>query len=333
LIKKKLIVHKMQYIAHIRHASATSTPQSLPARKTGRPIMQHDDITRAIGARVRDGRARLAMSRKSLAATAGVSERYLHQLETGTANASVGILVRVAEALQLDFAVLVTGGEGPAPEKKGASGSITLDHAPLALFLAGLSATEQMAAAPVMERFIGERRRQSRGIALLGLRGAGKSTIGQALAARRGWPFLSVTREIEARAGMGVDDLFNLGGAEAYRGLENEVVAELARRGDRVVLETAGGIAGNGVALETILVSFKTVWLKASPEEHLNRVAGQGDTRPTRGNPKAIEHLRSLLAQREPGYARAELILDTTGKSLEACVAELVAITGAVPER
>ena len=296
--------------------------------------MQQDVIARDIGTRVRHGRTSLGMSRKSLAARADVSERYLHQLETGMANPSVGILIRVAEALHLDFAFLVTGGAPPELERKGSSGTVTVDHAPLAVLLSGLSGVEQLALAPVLRRFINARRRRSKGIALLGLRGAGKSTIGQAFAARHGLPFLSITREIESRAGMPLDDLFNLGGAEAYRGLENEVVAELARRHDAIVLETAGGIAGNSAALDVILASFKTVWLKAAPEEHLARVAGQGDTRPMRGAPKALEHLKSLLAQREPEYARAGLVLDTTGKTVAACVVELEQITGAlVPGR
>jgi XRE family transcriptional regulator, aerobic/anaerobic benzoate catabolism transcriptional regulator len=292
--------------------------------------MQQDDIASAIGGRVRDARARLGLSRKSLASSAGVSERYLHQLETGTANASVGILVRVAQALHLDFAFLVTGkqdevtaGNQSKLETKSKNGT---KPASLAALMAGLSVTEQWAVVPVVERFIGERRRRSRGIALLGLRGAGKSTLGRLMSQHFNLPFLSITQEIETRAGMGINDLFNLGGAEAYRALENDVAADLSRRTDRIILETAGGITGNSDALETVLSSFKTVWLKATPEEHLSRVANQGDMRPMQGNARALEHLKTLLAQREAEYARAEFTIDTSGKTPQDCVIELEAI-------
>ena len=295
--------------------------------------MQLDAIASAIGGRVRDARARLGLSRKNLASSAGVSERYLHQLEAGTANASVGILVRVADALNLDFAFLVTGTEvgvtGGEPSKleiKSARGTSEIAPTPLAILIAGLSASEQRAVLPVVERFVGERRRHSRGIALLGLRGAGKSTLGRLMSQQFNLPFLSITQEIETRAGMGINDLFNLGGAEAYRALENDVAADLSRRTDRIILETAGGITGNSGALETVLTSFKTVWLKATPEEHLSRVVGQGDMRPMQGNARALEHLKALLTQREADYARAEFTIDTSGKTPQECISELETI-------
>ncbi|HRD75187.1 MAG TPA: shikimate kinase [Hyphomicrobiaceae bacterium] len=281
-------------------------------------------ITRRIGTRVRAGRARIGMTRKQLAAAAEVSERYLNELENGDANASVAILAKVADALGLDLVSLLSADD--------ASPGVAAQPAfePLASLMAGMSLAEQQAALPVLDTFITDRRRRLRGIALLGLRGAGKSTIGRLFAARHGLGFISVTREIEARAGMSLAELFNLGGPDAYRSLENEVIAELTRRPDRLVLETAGGIVGNNQALDMILGAFKTVWLKATPEEHLARVSGQGDTRPMRGHPKALEHLRALLAAREPDYARAESVIDTSGRTVEDCVADLERIAGGV---
>jgi XRE family aerobic/anaerobic benzoate catabolism transcriptional regulator len=251
-----------------------------------------------------------------LAETAGVSERYLNELENGNANASIGILVRVAGALETGLVDLI------APTSSGTAAARSV-AGPLGELVAGMSPREQAGARPILEHYLAERRKALKGVALLGLRGAGKTTIGGLFAKRHQMPFISITREIEVHAGMSLADLFNLGGAEAYRALENEVVGEIARRKDPVVLETAGGIVGNAEALDVILASFKTVWLRAAPEEHLARVAGQGDTRPMRGNPKAIEHLKSLLAQREGEYARAECVLDTSGKTAEACVEEL----------
>ena len=278
--------------------------------------MQHDAIARSIGARVRAGRARLGLTRKQLASQADVSDRYLNELENGEANASIGILVKVAQALGQSFDDLVC-------DEASAVGS---PASQLQALLRSMTPTEQAGAFPIMQAWLAAHRRSARGIALVGLRGAGKTTLGSLLAERHGLAFVSVTREIELRAGMSLADLFNLGGADAYRALENEVVTQLAGGDRSVVLETAGGIVGNAPALDTILAAFKTVWLKASPEEHLARVASQGDTRPMHGNPKALEHLKALLAAREPEYARAECVLDTSGRTIDACLAELEAI-------
>lgn len=282
--------------------------------------MQPNDIARSIGVKVRARRKQIGLTRKQLAISADVSERYLHELENGEANASVGILAKVAIALGQDFASLVAS--LVAPTDAGFC-SARPNHAGLSALIASMSLAEQSGALPIIERYLNERCRASRGIALLGLRGAGKSTLGRRFAEQHGMPYISVTREIEARAGMSLADLFNLGGPDAYRALENDVIVDLTKRDDHIVLETAGGIVGNGEALDMVLASFKTVWLKATPGEHLARVAGQGDTRPMRGNPKALDHLKALLAQREPDYARADVVIDTSGRTSEACLADL----------
>lgn len=297
--------------------------------------MHQQHITRSIGERVRAGRARIGLTRKQLAAAADVSERYLNELENGEANASVGILLKVADALQQDLVDLIdarreAGAVTPAAQLIAAPVPM---HPPLHDLLKTMSLQEQAGAHDVLLRWIEERRRASKGIALIGLRGAGKTTLGRLLAERHGLPFVSITREIETRAGMSLADLFNLGGPDAYRALENDVVADLLRRDEAVVLETAGGIVGNSEALDVILGAFKTIWLKTSPEEHLARVAGQGDTRPMRDNPKALEHLRALLGQREPEYARAEHVIDTSGRTTEACLTDLEAIALPVLKR
>ena len=288
--------------------------------------MNQDDISRTIGVKARAARAEAGITRKQLAETANVSERYLNQLENGDANVSVGVLSRVAVALSVDLASLLTSARGAQPG--GPSDNAT--HAPLAALVGRMSLREQEGAIAILERYLVDRRRSLKGVALLGLRGAGKSTIGGLFAARHGLPFLSVTREIETRAGMSLNDLFNLGGPDAYRALENDVVKDLANRNDRIVLETAGGIVSNRPALDVILESFKTIWLKASPEEHLLRVVSQGDMRPMHGTPKALEHLKTLLATREQEYARADCALDTSGRSPRACVDDLDDIAGAV---
>lgn len=289
-------------------------------------MTKQDAITQAIGTRVRAARAAIGISRKRLAEKAAVSERYLNELENGDANVSVGILGRVAGALGIDIVSLIAQ---PAAAAGGTGPPQGLDTG-LAEVIARMSLREQRAAASYLERFLADRRRSLKGLALLGLRGAGKTTIGAMLADRHGLPFLSVTREIENRAGMSLNDLFNLGGPEAYRTLENDVVRDLSGRNDRIVLETAGGIVSNGQALDVILGAFKTVWLKASPSEHLERVIRQGDMRPMQATPKALEHLKNLLASREQEYARADCVLDTTGRTPESCVDELELVAGAV---
>ena len=292
-------------------------------------VIKHDDVTRSIGTKVRAARAEAGITRRLLAEKADVSERYLNQLENGNANVSVGILGRVAVALNVDLVSLLPGGSmAPGKEPGGHAGFAM--HAPLADLVGRMSLREQEGAVAILQHYLHDRRRSLRGIALLGLRGAGKSTIGGLFADRHGLPFLSVTREVEARAGMSLNDLFNLGGPDAYRAIENDVVKELSGRNDRIVLETAGGIVSNGPALDVILASFKTVWLKTSPEEHLSRVIKQGDMRPMYGTPRALDHLKTLLASREPEYARADCVLDTTGRMPDTCVDELEQIAAAV---
>lgn len=296
--------------------------------------MNQDALTRTIGERVRAARAGADMTRKQLSEKANVSERYLNELENGDANVSVGILGRVAAALSIDLVSLLPSPRGSTAPGSQAGGSPGFAmHGALADLIGGMSLREQESAVPFLERYLEDRRKSLKGVALLGLRGAGKTTIGGLFAARHGLPFLSVTREIETRAGMSLNDLFNLGGPDAYRTLENEVVTDLSGRNDRIVIETAGGIVSNGSALDVILGSFKTVWLKASPEEHLSRVVKQGDMRPMHGMPKALEHLKTLLARREQEYARADCALDTTGRTPDACVDELEMIAGGAVAR
>jgi XRE family transcriptional regulator, aerobic/anaerobic benzoate catabolism transcriptional regulator len=289
-------------------------------------VARENNIAKAIGTSVQAARLQVGLSRKRLADKAEVSERYLNQLEHGEANVSIGILARVADALAVDLVSLF-----PSVRSSAADGlTANAMDGGFAELVGGMSLSEQQGAIELLQSYLKDRRCSLRGIALLGLRGAGKSTIGGLFAERHGLPFLSVTREIEARAGMSLSDLFNLGGPDAYRLLENEVVRELAGRDDRIIVETAGGIVSNKDAMEVIFNSFKTVWLKAAPEEHLKRVIQQGDMRPMRGWPAALENLKALLAQREPDYAHADCVLDTSGCEPEACVDELDRIAGAV---
>lgn len=277
-----------------------------------------DAIACRIGQRILIARRAARLTRERLAALSDVSERYLNQLEKGEANVSIGVLGRVATALGLDLADVIADASAPP---------VPRIIEPLAVLLGSMTEAEQIEAHGMIERHLAARRRSYSGIALLGLRGAGKSTLARLLAERTGLPHVSVTRRIEELAGVQVNELFNLGGSEAYRNLENEAIASLVADRRFIILETAGGIVANKDAYAAVLANFRSVWLKATPEEHLSRVQSQGDMRPMRGNPRALENIRTLLAARDPDYARADHILDTSGSTVEACIATLLSLT------
>ncbi|MBL4766147.1 MAG: helix-turn-helix domain-containing protein [Rhodobacteraceae bacterium] len=242
-------------------------------------------IPERIGERVRSARRDAGWSRARLSAEADVSERYLAQLEKGTANVSISVLLRILMALEITSFDLFN----PNPTANSAS------------------------PAPDVV-----------GLALIGLRGAGKTTLGTELARQIGVPFVRLTAEIEEIAGIGVGEIFSLGGNEAFHRLEKDAIDRIAERYQHVILETTGGIVANEPAYNTVLTRFKTVWLKASPDDHMGRVINQGDLRPISGHNQAMDHLKSLLKTRAPAYARSDITLDTSRLNQKECVATLV---------
>lgn len=280
-----------------------------------------DDVRRQIGVKVRNARQAAGLSRRILARHADVSERYLNQLEAGTANPSIVVLGKVCAALDLDLAHLVS-----LPTASMAS-VVALKRTPAekpagraAALFARLTPHQQIEAYRMLvDRFVSPQPSR-RGIALLGLRGAGKSTLGQALASRLGVSFVNLTRLIEEQAGMSATEIVNLGGIEAYRSLEFEAVAAARGGDDPIVLETAGGIVTNRAAMSALQQNFWTVWLRASPHEHLTRVLRQGELRPMRNNPKALDNIESLLRLRERAYSRADRMIDTSGRRETECL-------------
>lgn len=154
-------------------------------------------------------------------------------------------------------------------------------------------------------------------IALVGLRGAGKSTVGRLLARRLERAFVELDRRVEELAGMTLGEIFELHGAEVFHRFEAEALESVLREGERIVIATGGSIVASEPTFERLLETCRTVWLRADPEEHLHRVVEQGDRRPMRGNPRAMEELRAILVQREEAYARCDLTVDTTGLSPE----------------
>jgi XRE family aerobic/anaerobic benzoate catabolism transcriptional regulator len=264
-----------------------------------------------LGQRVRTARAERGLSRKSLAELSDVSERYLAQLETGEGNASSIVLRRVARALGLRVAELL---DNDQPEE------LQL----LRRFVDSLPADRVGDAMKhLVERFGGEQAIRHKRIALIGLRGAGKSTLGTALATDLHRAFIELDREIESEAGMELSEVFLLYGHPVYRRLERVSLEKIIRSQRDVVVCVGGGAVAEPQTLQLLKSSCFTVWIKASPVEHMARVLAQGDTRPMRGRHQAMQDLKEILASRESLYAQADRTVDTAGKSVEKSLAIL----------
>jgi XRE family aerobic/anaerobic benzoate catabolism transcriptional regulator len=266
-----------------------------------------------LGDRVREARARRGLSRKLLAADSGVSERYLAQLEAGQGNASILLLRQIATALDLPLAELIADDSEESVEL-----ALTTQ------FLKGLPRQKLAAVRSQLVRDYGNARSERlKRIALIGLRGAGKSTLGAKLAKALGVPFVELDREIEREAGTSLSEIFLLYGQAGYRRYERRCLEKVLEKNVRAVIATGGSIVSEPGTYELLLSSCYTVWLKAAPEEHMARVIAQGDTRPMAGNDQAMEDLRRILEGRAALYRQADAVVDTTGKSVEKSLAEL----------
>jgi XRE family aerobic/anaerobic benzoate catabolism transcriptional regulator len=274
-----------------------------------------DAYLRRLGERVRTLRNQRGMTRKALARHAKVSERYLAQLEAGLGNGSIVLLRRISRAIGLPVTQLVNEGAEPP-----------LDLVLLSQFLERLSPPALAEARDMLLRHFSEPSddTRQRRIALLGLRGGGKSTIGALLAERLGVPFIELDREIEKRSGTSLSEIFDMFGQETFRRAEREALDDVLRRHDRFVIATSGSIVTEPGTLELLLASCFTVWVRAEPEEHMKRVMAQGDMRPMAKSARAMEDLISILRSREPLYAKADVALSTSGRTPEQNLAELL---------
>lgn len=273
-----------------------------------------------LGRRVREAREQRGMARKVLARSAQVSERYLALLEGGAGNASIVLLRRVAGALGMPLATLLE------PESR------SVEQRLIGQLLASLPAERATAMLARLRQELGaEESLRRRRIALLGLRGAGKSTLGDRLAAALHRRFVELDRLIEREAGMALSEVFLLYGQAGYRRIERRCLEQVIESADEIVLSVGGGIVSEPETFDLLLASCYTVWVKAAPEEHMARVLAQGDLRPMSGHAEAMADLRRILAAREPLYARADAVLDTSGQSVEQSLAALrqIASSGA----
>jgi XRE family transcriptional regulator, aerobic/anaerobic benzoate catabolism transcriptional regulator len=262
---------------------------------------------KVLGERVREARANRGMSRRILARDSGVSERYLAQLESGQGNVSVLRLRDIARALDMRLETLLL--EGP---------ELPIDLVHTTEFLRRLPIGELVQARGLLIQHFGgvdATARHGR-ISLVGLRGAGKSTLGAKLAARLDVPFFELDRLIEQKAGVALGVIFELYGQAGFRRLERRCLDDVIERNQRFVLATGGGLVSEPATFERLLTACYTVWLKALPKDHMQRVMAQGDLRPMAGSRESMEDLQRILDVRKPLYGKADFVIDTSAHSL-----------------
>jgi XRE family aerobic/anaerobic benzoate catabolism transcriptional regulator len=270
-----------------------------------------------LGARIRAWRARRGMTRKQLAADSGLSERFLADVESGKGNASINSLEAAARALNITIVDLLQ--DAPKPALARVQALLTrLDDAQLDQVYSLLAANFGLSDAQGREQRI----------ALVGLRGAGKTTLGEQLAKQRGVPFVELDREVEREAGTSMNEILLLHGQAGYRRYERRALLRIAEEhAGGVVMTTGGSIVSERETFDLLQSHFYCVWIKASPEEHMSRVVAQGDMRPfatTRGaTGEALDDLRRILASREALYARADAVVDTAARSVKQSLKDL----------
>jgi XRE family aerobic/anaerobic benzoate catabolism transcriptional regulator len=278
---------------------------------------QRSNLLGDVGGRVRALREARGLTQRALAEKSGVSPRYLAQLEAGDANISVERLADVSRVLGSTPSALLDPQGGPQGRPRGARGDDPTRAAVDAL-LAGREPAELREVQRWLEARFAPRTAPT--IALLGLRGAGKSTIGPRLARRLGLRFIELDAAIEEAAGLTLAEIFELHGEAYYRRLERETLMRLLAERDGMVLATGGSLVNDRESFRLLRRRAVTVWLKARPEDHWNRVLQQGDQRPMAKNPHAMAELRALLAAREKQYAQAEHVIDTSATSVDRAV-------------
>jgi XRE family aerobic/anaerobic benzoate catabolism transcriptional regulator len=294
----------------------SALPSTEAARETER-----DPFLVALGERVRGLRARKGMARRALALASDVSERHLANLELGVGNASILVLRQVAQALGCQLAELLGDVTTATPEWLLIR-DLLADRSEDDLRRGRLALAELFGASAKPDA------RLSR-IALIGLRGAGKSTLGARLAERLAVPFVELNREIERVAGCSLNEIHNLLGPAAYRRYERRALEETIQLYPDAVIATPGGIVSDPATFNLLLAHCWTVWLKATPEEHMQRVIAQGDLRPMAGNREAMDDLKRILAGRAAFYAKSDAALDTSGRREDQVLDDLAALAAA----
>ena len=310
---------------------ASSKPEAKASEASLGAQSQSADVASflaAIGAELRKHRAKRGLTRRQLAQSSATSERYLAQIESGTGNPSVSVLRAIARALELPTAALL-----PETGVRTAALGAVID------LIAQVPETDLSALAKDIELRLARQSSTDRGrrVALVGLRGAGKSTLGRMLAQHYGWPFIELDRKVEEDYGASIPDLIEMAGMATFRRHERSALERVIAEQDAAVVTTAGGIVSNSETYALLLRRTHTIWIKARPDEHMSRVMAQGDFRPMAQNRAAMADLVAILEARRADYARAEAEVDTSGESIEQSFAKLLRVVeklvGAGPPR
>jgi XRE family transcriptional regulator, aerobic/anaerobic benzoate catabolism transcriptional regulator len=307
----------------MRLAVASHSPLETKLAFRRCPQLSGEQFLLSLGSRVRDLRKRSGMTRKTLARESEVSERHLAQLEAGEGNISILLLRRIAAVLSVSLEELFAPQQqsGQQDDQQRTSQKQTILR-----FIERLPSHRlEEAAARLVRDFGPEQNLRLARIALLGLRGAGKSTLGAKLAAERDVPFIELDHEIEKDTGMPLAEIFSLYGQSGYRAIEKRTLERVLGASDSAVISVGGGIVSEKETYDYLLAHCYTVWLKAQPEEHMSRVIAQGDFRAMAGSDRAMEDLRRILESREPLYRKADTCVDTSGDSVDASFSKLKA--------
>lgn len=303
----------MYYNAY--HALVASNPKLNSRSLQKIAPARGDQFQLTLGRRVRELRNRRGMTRKMMAREADVSERHLAQLEVGDGNISILLLRRIASALHVPLAELFAADY---------AGGAEIAH--IQDFLARVPAGRRNEILSRIERELGrEGCERHKKIALVGLRGAGKSTLGELLARKLDFPYVELDREIEKDMGMPLAEIFSLYGQGEYRSVERHALERVLSENDRAVIAVGGGVVSEKETYDLLLARCYTIWISARPEEHMARVVAQGDLRAMAGNKEAMEDLRRILSSREPLYRRADAKVDTGGRTVQSSFDELLA--------
>jgi len=304
---------------------AMSTHLSLPDSSVPREKSEiaEGNFLGSIAKAIRAARSRKEITRKQLANDAGVSQRLLAQLEAGQGNISVVLLRRITNALNISLNDLFVDEKAPQPERKFIQE--ILERLPQ-------DRLKDIAQKLMIENGADAGLRASR-LALIGLRGAGKSTLGARIAKELKAPFIELDAEIEKDAGMTLAEIFSLYGQSGYRRFEKRTLERVLQRFQWAVISVGGGVVSEKETYDYLLKNCFTIWIKAQPEEHMARVIAQGDFRAMENNNESMDDLRRILESREHLYEKADGIVDTSGESMEQSFSKLKTVAQSVIDK